>query len=162
MSRAQNGSLAGRQGGIQVFTPADLDQSPQGPGPAPQSHHVDRLAGGEPEPGSGELLRSAWAEFVPEQLPQVMYQRGAFPVPGPEVPVAAPAGDAIAQGCGKAGHDGRRHRPVGHAFHGAQQPLRAALIHVRPLLSRLSHPDIGTGNIDIGEMLPEQVRLSCR
>jgi|HubBroStandDraft_3_1064219.scaffolds.fasta_scaffold45212_1 hypothetical protein len=54
---AQGGSLARRQCRLQVLLPTDLDEPPQGPCPAPQPLHVDRLAGEEPEPVPDYLLR---------------------------------------------------------------------------------------------------------
>ncbi len=68
-----------RESGVQVLTPADLDQPPQGTPPVAQPHHVDRLAGVEPEPLPGQPLRVVLVDLVPEQLPQVAYQLGAFP-----------------------------------------------------------------------------------
>ena len=67
MSRAQEGSLAGRQGGFQVLAPADLDELAQGLRPEPQPHHVDRFAGGEPEPLPDQSLCVIRTEFVTEQ-----------------------------------------------------------------------------------------------
>ena len=125
--------LPAGQGGLQVFPPADLDQPPQGPRPAPQPLHVDRLAGGEPEPVPGHLLRRRRAELVPEHQPQVACQLGALPGLAPEEPVAAPAGDAVAEGGRQAGQDRRDCRPVGHAFRAAQQASPAALSPMRGL-----------------------------
>ena len=107
-------------------------QPPQRPRPVPQPHHVDCLAGGEPEPLPGQPTRADSIELISQQSPQVAHQRGAFPVPMPELPVAPPACDAVAQGRGKAGDERRHGRPVGCTFHTAQQPRRPAFTHVRP------------------------------
>ena len=61
-----------------VLSAADLDQPPQRPGPVSQSHHVDRITGGQPEPVHGQPVRVVRAEVVPEQLPQVADHLGAF------------------------------------------------------------------------------------
>ena len=79
MGGAQDGSLARGQRRLQVFPPAYLDQPPQRPRPVPQPLHVDHLAGGEPEPVPGHLLRRRRAELVPEHQLHVTCHLGALP-----------------------------------------------------------------------------------
>ena len=79
---AEDGPLAPGQRGVQVLAAADLDQFPQGPGPAPQPHQVDDLAGADPEEVPGQALSLFRAELLPEHLAQVTHYLGALLRPG--------------------------------------------------------------------------------
>ena len=89
--------------------PRILDQPPQGPCPVPQPLHIDRPAGGEPEPVPDYLLRRRRAELVTEHQPHVACHLGACPGLATEEQVAIPACDAVAQGGRQAGQ-GRRYQ----------------------------------------------------
>ena len=84
MGGAEYGPLALGQRSVQMLAAADLDQPPQGPGPAPQPHHVDDLAGEESEEVPGQALSLFRAELIPQHLAQVTHYLGAFlrPVTG--------------------------------------------------------------------------------
>ena len=133
MGGAQDGSLACRQCRLQVFPPTDLDQPPQGPCPVPQPLHVDRPAGGEPEPVPGYLLRRRRAELVTEHQPHVACHLGACPGLATEEQVAIPACDAVAQGGRQAARAGAGETA---ARSGVCQPRAAREFHAFP--SRLS------------------------
>ena len=122
---AEYGPLAPGQRSIQVLAAADLDEFPQGPGPAPQQHHVDDLTGPHPEEFPGQALSLFRAELVTEHLAQVTHDLGALPGPVPETPVPPPAGDTVGQAGGQARCQRRHCQPVGNALRVTQQSLRA-------------------------------------
>src|SRR6185437_3053107 len=72
---AKYGPLAPGQRGLQVLAAAYLDQFPQGPGPAPQPHQVDDLAGTDPENVPGQPLCLRLAEPRSEYLLEVGQHR---------------------------------------------------------------------------------------
>src|ERR1035438_74534 len=73
--------LAPGQCSIEMLAAADLDEVPQGPGPAPQQHHVNDLTGPQPEEFPGQALSLFRAELVTEHLAQVTHYLGALPGP---------------------------------------------------------------------------------
>ena len=94
---AEYGALAPGQRGVQVLAAADLDQLPQGPGPAPQPHQVDDLTGTDPEDVPGQALSLVRAELLAEHLAQATHDLGAFLRPVPESQVAPPAGGTVGE-----------------------------------------------------------------
>ncbi len=106
--------------------------------------------------------RGVRAEILPEQLPQVADYLGAFPAPVAEIPVTAPAGDAISEGGGKAGH-GRRHRRPVATPSTLRSSLSARLSPTGGLLpSRLPRPEVGADGVHAVEILRKQIRRRPR
>jgi len=68
VAAAEDGPFLPGQRGLQVVTAADLDQAPEGAGPAPKPHQVDDFAGADPEDVPGEPLSLVLAEFLAEHL----------------------------------------------------------------------------------------------
>ncbi len=81
---AEYGALARGQRGVQVLAAADLNQFPQGPGPAPQPHQVDDLTTADPEDVPGQALSLVLAEFLSEHLAQVTHYLAVLFWPGTE------------------------------------------------------------------------------
>ena len=106
--------------------------------PLPQPLHVDRLAGGEPEPLPGHLLRRRRAQLVPEHQPQVRAITVLFPswrrksrsAPQRGIPCRPKANGGRA----RTGASCRE----SHIFFVAPPTFRAAVTHVRPATSPAS------------------------
>ena len=123
MGGAQYGPLARGQRSVQVLAATDVDQFPQGPGPAPQPDHVDDLTGCHPEELPGQALSLFRAEFVAKHLAQVAHDLGTLPGPIPEAQVSPPAGDTVGEAGGQARRQRRYNQPVGNGLRATQQSL---------------------------------------
>src|SRR5215469_10082160 len=96
MSRAQDGSLAAGQGGLQEFPSADIDQAAQWPRAPPQPSYVNGLARGGPEPFPSQPLRSDSVQPVSQHVLQIARQFQALGGLARVEPVPTAASKAVA------------------------------------------------------------------
>ena len=124
MSGAEYGPLAHGQRGVQVLASANLDEFPEGPGPAPQPHHVDSFTGLHSEELPSQALSPFRPEFVTEHPAQVEHDVGTLLDPIPEAPVSSPAGDAIGEAGRQARNQRRYDQQVDNSLGATQEAFR--------------------------------------
>ena len=108
VSATQDDPLTPGKRGLQMIAAADFDQLSQGTGPAPESHHIDDIAGAEPEQVADHALSLILAEPITQHLTQVTNHLGPLLRPCPESPCAPHASDTV-------GEAGRRQATSGAA-----------------------------------------------